>query len=269
MVRLGFYAHAYALDKEEGNNTMYTIKNAAIALGVSESTVRRWIAASNIEKTVIETDKKRIYLTYNEVLALADKHKPLKVNIADQEKFTQERASLYSVEDVARILGTSHNTVRKWIKSSNIEKKLMVTDRKRVYVSYSDIVTLAEKYNITITYDNVTKEQDSNAQEHNHLQEKKLYTVADATLFLGTTEATVRRWLSLYNIEKRTLEADRGRIYITYSDIMMLASKQKRESGYPVDIVTNIREIRSRLEKIEDGILNLEKYIKRSIYLGK
>jgi predicted site-specific integrase-resolvase len=269
MVRLGFYVHAYVLDKEEGNNTMYNIQNVARLLGVSEPTARRWIAESNIEKTVIETDRKRIYITYNDILALADKYKPLKVNIADQEKFSQERAGLYSIDDVARILGVAEQTVRKWMASANIEKKLMANDRKRVYVSYSDIVTLAEKHNRTITYDNVMKEQDSNTQEDDHPQEKKLYTVTDAALFLGAAESTVRRWLPLYNIEKRTVETDRGRIYITYNDIMMLASKRKHESGYPVDIATNIREIRSRLEKIEDGILNLEKYIKRSIYLGK
>jgi hypothetical protein len=49
----------------------------------------------------------------------------------------------------------------------------------------------------------------------------------------------------------------------------MLANEEKRRSGYPVNIATDIREMRSRLEKIEAGILNLEKYIKRSIYIGK
>ena len=248
---------------------MYTIQNAARVLGVSEPTVKKWMAESNIEKTVIETDRKRIYITYNDILTLADKYKPLKVNITDQEKFAQERAGLYSLQDVMRILGVSRTTLIRWIVIANIERKTMTTDRKRAYVSYSDIVTLAEKYNITITYDKITKEQGNNAQDNDYPQEQKLHTVAEAALFLGVTESTVRGWMSLYNIERRTLETDRGRIYITYSDILTLASKQNRQSGYPIDIVTNIREIRSRLEKIEDGILNLEKYIKRSVYLGK
>ncbi len=128
---------------------------------------------------------------------------------------------------------------------------------------------LAEKYNCTIACDNVMEELGSNAQEDGHPQEKKLYTLAEAALFLGVTNSTVSQWLSLYNIEKRTIGTDRRRVYIAYSDILMLASKQKRESVYPVDLVANIREIRCRLEKIEAGILNLEKYIKRSVYLGK
>ena len=266
------YTCICAGEKQKGNNIMYTMQNAARVLGVSEPTVRRWIAESNIERTVIETDRKRIYVSYNDILALADKYKPLKVNIADQEKqekFAQEKAGLYDIKDVARILAVAPSTVINWIRNSNIEKILMSNGRKRVYISYSDMVILAEKHNRTITYDHVTKEQNSNAQEDEHPQKKKLYTVADAALFLGTAEGTVRKWLPLYNIEKRTVETDRGRIYITYSDILMLATKKKREIGYPVDIATSIREMRSRLEKIEDGILNLEKYIKRSTYLGK
>ena len=247
---------------------MYNIHNAARVLGVSVTTIRRWIAPSNIEKTVIETDRKRVYLSYNDIITLADKYKPLKVNITGQENLAQDRAGLYSVDDVVRILGVSHHTVKKWLASSNIQKTLLTTDRRRVYISYSDIVTLAENHNITITYDNRTKEQYSNTPEHAP-QEKKLYTIAEAALFLGVTEVTVREWLALYNVEKRTVETDKGRIYITYSDILTLASKQNRKSGYPVDIATNIREIRSRLEKIEEGILNLEKCIKRSVYLGK
>ncbi len=113
------------------------------------------------------------------------------------------------------------------------------------------------------------KEQGSDAQEDGHPQEKKLYTLAEAAQFLGVAEDTVRQWLSLYDVEKRTVEGDRRRVCIAYSDIMMLASKQKRKNVYPVDIAVNVREIRSRLEGIEAGILNLEKYIKRSVYLGR
>ena len=75
---------------------MYNIHNAARVLGVSVTTIRRWIAPSNIEKTVIETDRKRVYLSYNDILTLADKSKPLKVNITGQENLAQDRAGLYS-----------------------------------------------------------------------------------------------------------------------------------------------------------------------------
>ncbi len=266
---LGVSVCTQVLDKEKGNNTMYTIQNAARALGVAVPTVRRWMERENIEIKKIETDRKRIYLAYSDVLALADKHKPQMVNVINQEKSSQETTGLYSMEDIARLLGVPYDRVRKWIEKSDIEKKMITTDRKRAYISYSDLVTLAEKYNRPIAYDKAVNEQDSDTQENDHLQEEKLYTLADAALFLGVTDDTISRWLSLYNVERRTMEADRRRVYLAYSDIIMLANKRKREGVYPVDIVTNIREIRSRLEKIEAGILNLEKYIKRSVYMGR
>ena len=50
----------------------------------------------------------------------------------------------------------------------------------------------------------------------------------------------------------------------------MLASKHRREDVYPVDMVANMKEVRYRLEKNEEGILNLrEIFFKRSVYLGK
>lgn len=260
----GVYVSVRGFDKGRGGGgVMYTLKNAATVLRVSVKTIRQWIAKDNIETTVIETDRRRRYLSYNDVLALADKHRPQVMNKTDRGKGSQDMTGLYSMEDVAKILGLSYTTVKKWIKDSKTEKKFITTDRMRVYVSYNDIVALAGKHNRTIAHANVTVEQDS------HAQEDKLYTVADASLFLGVTEGTVKEWLSLYNIETKTLEADKQRIYIAYGDLIKLAHKQNRQPSYPVDIITNIKEIRSRLEQIETSILNLEKYIKRSIYLGK
>jgi predicted site-specific integrase-resolvase len=246
---------------------MYTLHNAARVLGVSESTVRKWIKQDNIEITYIETNRKRLYLSYKDVLALADKHKPLKVNRTELGVSYQETTGLYTVLDVARILGVSYRLVRRWIADSGLEKKIIETDRKRIYLSYADIVDLARRYNRSV---GKLPGKEDETQEDSHTEENRLYTVADAALFLGVTTDTLRDWLLRYNIEKRTLETDRRRVYIAYSDIMLLASKQSRKrSVYPVDTAANIREMRGRLERIEAGIVNLEKYIKRSIYLGK
>ena len=248
---------------------MYTLKNAARVLGVSVQTVRSWIVQDRIETTVIETDRKRIYLAYNDVLALADKHRPLRWNGTDQEQSSQELEGLYSVQEVARMLGVQYKTLHEWIVSSGVEKKMITTDRKRSYISYSDLVTLADKHNCTIPCSNLGIEQKTNNQEDSRSQGEKLYTMAEAALFLGVSADTVNRWSSLHNIEKKTVETDRRHAYITYNDIIMLASKHRREDVYPVDMVANMKEVRYRLEKIEEGILNLEKYIKRSVYLGK
>ncbi len=95
---------------------MYTLQNAARALGVTESTVKKWIAQDNIEKTVIENDRKRIYIAYADVLALADKHKTHKVNITEQEKNFQKMTGLYSIRDIAKLLDLSQTTVKRRIK---------------------------------------------------------------------------------------------------------------------------------------------------------
>jgi excisionase family DNA binding protein len=248
---------------------MYTLQNAARVLGVSRQTVRKWIEQDNIETTMLETDRKRIYLAYNDILALADKHRPLKVHGTEQDTSSQDLTGLYSIDDASRLLGVKRKTISKWLSKSNIERKIIITDQRRAYISYSGLVTLAEKHNVSIAYDKVEKEQKSSTQEPIDHQEEKLYTVADAALFLGVAEETVREWLSRYNIERKTLGNDLKHIYISCCDIFMLASKQKHAATYAANMTTNIREIRYRLEQIEAGILNLEKYIKRSIYVGK
>jgi phage antirepressor YoqD-like protein len=193
---------------------MYTIHNAARVLGVSERTVRNWIAQDNIEIEMIETDRKRIYLGYDAVLALADKHRPLQVDATGQEKNYQDLTGLYSIADAAKILDVKHNTARSWIEKPNIEKKVIITDKKRAYISYTGLLALAEKHNRKIAYDKVAQEQNSNTQEDSLSQDDGLYTVADAALFLGVTEDTVREWLSRHNIERLSIENDKKRIYI-------------------------------------------------------
>jgi predicted site-specific integrase-resolvase len=248
---------------------MYAIHNAARVLGVSERTVRRWIAEDNIETTVIETDRKRIYLAYTEVLALADKHKPLKVQGPDQEKNYPDLTGLYSIEHTARLLGVKYKTVQRWISKAKIEKKIIITDQRRSYISYSGLVTLADKYNRPIAYDKHKEGQASSEQEDSDSQERRSYTVSDAAIFLGVAEETVREWLSQHNIERQSKENDRNRIYISRSDLFTLASKHKNAAARAANITYNIREIRYRLEQIEAGIQKLERYIKRSIYIGK
>ncbi len=73
---------------------MYTIKNAARFLGVPVPTIRSWTTKYNIYTKTIDTDRKRIYIAYSDVLAFADKHKPQMVNVTDQEKSSQEMLNL-------------------------------------------------------------------------------------------------------------------------------------------------------------------------------
>jgi predicted site-specific integrase-resolvase len=248
---------------------MYTLQNAARVLGVSPRTVRRWMAEDNIEITMLETDRKRIYLAYTDVLALANKHRPLKAQGPDQEQSSPDLTGLYSITDASDLLGVKYEAARRWISASNIERKTVMTNKRRVYISYTDLIALSEKYNRSIAYDKVAKDCDDNTQEETSSQDDRLYSISDAALFLGVAESTVRQWLSQYNIERQRRENDGRHVYISHSDLSMLASKQKHATIHATNITTNIREIKYRLDQIEAGIQRLEQYIKRSIYMGK
>lgn len=245
---------------------MYTLHNAARLLGVSISTLRRWMDEDDMEITRIETDRKRIYLAYDDILALSAKHRPLKVPGIEQGESNQELIGLYSISEVASLLGAKRSTVKVWVANADIEKKVIMTDRKRLYISYTGLVTLADKHNRTIAYDKVRIEQADNTQEECHSHDEKLYSVIDAALFLGVSEDTIRNWLSLYKIEKKRMADDRKRVYISYSDIILLESKQKHSAIHAASMTNNIKEIRYRLEQIEAGLLKLEKYIEVLIY---
>lgn len=265
--------NAQVPDNSEQHNTL---ESAAHTLGVSVQTIKKWIRQDNIQKTVLDNDKRRVYITHNDVIALAHKHRPLTIKKLDQQKSTHQLTGLYSLADIQRLLGVTKSTLDNWLAHTDIEKKVIVTDKKRVYISYSDILKLAEKYNHTIAYDTATQEQNdhpqadtqdnSQTQANNHAHGKKLYTIAEAALFLGVTDNTVKQWLSRYNIPKHTLETDKTRIYIAYSDLIQLANKQNRKRAYPITISSDIKEIRYRMENMDASLLKLLEHIKSAKY---
>src|SRR5579859_5993193 len=130
---------------------MYTLETAGKKLGVSKRTVRRWIKEDEMDVEIIETDRKRVYLTYNDLVALSNKHRSLKIKLDPHPNYP-DLTGLYSVQDVARVFGVDETTVKRWMRDTGIEKKVIGTDRRRGYVGYSDLVTLANKSNRTIPY---------------------------------------------------------------------------------------------------------------------
>ena len=242
---------------------MYTIESAAKVLGVSKRTVWEWIRKDGLKVKKMEGDGKRVYLAEEDLVALADKHQAVKARV-DQERDYPDLTGLYSMQDVARILGVKTTTVKHWLKNKKVEKTLVTTDRKRVYVGYSGLVTMANQHNCLISYESGMPEQGSGATA-----EEKLYTLVETAQLLDVSEKTVRKWLLLYNIEGKKVESDKGHMYITHSDVLLLAGKNPREGRYPVSLATDIGEMKSRLEKIEAAIVRLEGYIKRSVYLGR
>src|SRR5579859_4873555 len=225
---------------------MYTVRSAALTLGVSLSTMRRWIAESGVGKS-IETDRTRVYITYDDLALLAFKHgrkmeQEAKRDKALQEQEEQEGDKLYSIVDTARLLNVSVATVKVWLSQSRVEKKVIITDRKRVYISYRDIVLLAHKHSIP---DRVNKE------------EKVFYTIEDVTLFFGVTSATVRRWMRGAHVRGKITETKcaycrktKRRVSLSSDDVRLLAELYKPAMS-SVDVSAYIRDIKSNLAQIK------------------
>jgi DNA-binding transcriptional MerR regulator len=127
---------------------MYTIQSAAWVLGVPRTTVRRWMEQAGIEKVVIEADRVRKYIADIDVLMLSDKHcrKLGKLEKITRRKDDDQDKDLYTLSEVAKFLGVTVNTVRKWLLEAGMEKKYIVTDKRRVYVCFYDILVLVNMH---------------------------------------------------------------------------------------------------------------------------
>ena len=114
---------------EQGEKELYTIEEAALFLGVSANTVRRWLETSAISKEVIRTDRPRVYIQQSDVMLLADQHQK-----------NPQGQDFYTIKDTAQLLSVSTRTVRTWIEKFAINKKVIRTDRLRVYIQYSHLM---------------------------------------------------------------------------------------------------------------------------------
>ena len=273
---------------------MYTIQKAAAMLGIPESTVRAWMEQCGIAGKVIRTDRKRLYITHNDMNMLID-HLDRKVakreaNRREQKGYNAEvienndsrhyqvnaEGSFYSLSGVASILDVSLNTVKGWIKQHNIDKKMLSTDRRRAYISHADVLRLADLHGRAIVKN--LRADITVKQEDNHLQEEvkqKLYSLSEVAAYLNASQASVQNWIKQHNIEKKLKIADRRRVCITFNDVLLLAELHNRPvnpSISPVNVVEELKEMRSKLEKlaseVEDIKHDLRLFVKRSIYIG-
>ena len=94
-------------------------------------------------------------------------------------------------------------------------------------------------------------------------------------MYLNVTKATVSRWISERNIEKKERSADRRQTYITYNDVLMLAELYDRKvvsNVCPINIVEELKEVRGKLKalasEVEDIKHDFRVYVSRSIYVG-
>ncbi len=213
-------------DKNSQGQELYTLAEAAKFLEVSVDTVKMWLSQSAIQKKVVVTDRKRVYLSYDDILLLVWKHrhkiqverKDLEGTVISQEgdyyQIEQGEKELYTIEETALFLGVSASTVRRWLETSNISKKVIRTDRSRVYIQQSDVMLLAD-------------------QHQKKPQEQDFYTIKDTAQLLSVSTRTVRTWIEKFAISKKVIRTDRPRVYIQYSHLMMYcisASEQVQSS---------------------------------------
>ncbi len=273
---------------------MYTIQKAAAMLGIPEKTVKGWMKQCGIEGKIITTDRKRLYITDTDMNMLIDhldqkitksENRKLKqkgnnaeVTIKKEDECSQEqkKEDFYSLVGAASFLDVSMCTVKDWIKKHNIEKKIKITDRKRVYIAHDDVLRLAELHGRKVSKkglaDLTVQREDINAQGDG---KDELYSVAEVASYLNASKDSVRKWIRQHNIEKKIKITDRRRVCIAYNDVLLLADLYKRNVETdlsPVNVVEELKEIRSKLREfaseIEDIKHDLRLFAKRSIYIG-
>ncbi len=271
---------------------MYSLQKAAAVLGISERTVRAWMKKFSIKGKIVETDRRRKYLTHSDMNQLID-HIASKVaenekeksnrqvnnryrRVDDKDTYYSENTGerFYSLAGAASLLGVAVNKVQTWIKQQNIEKKVINTDRKRVYISDNDVIRLADLHKRKVTLQapvDLPPQREMNIEQTDM---DKLYSLKEAALCLNASQTTLRIWLRQDNIEKKTITTDKGRIYIAYKDILRLADLHNREivlNPSPIDLVEEVKEIKKKLEKavsdIEDIKHDLRLLVKRSIFI--
>ncbi len=210
---------------------MYTLQCAASVLGVSKATVKRWIAQAGIKKVIIQTDAARAYITHDDVVTLANKNfrKLVKLDKTTNQGSNSPEQDLYTMEEIAKFIGVALVTVKRWLKESDIEKKFIVTDRRRVYVSYRDMLGLA------IQHRNKTKKEDSMIGGREDVtslkvatgEDKDLYTIKDLIQIFNVSSHTIERWIRKFDISKTHIYTDRKRTYIHRSDVLMLVRRHQ------------------------------------------
>jgi predicted site-specific integrase-resolvase len=210
---------------------MYTLQCAALVLGVSKTTVRRWIDQAGIEKVTIQTDKARMYITHNDVVMLAEKNlrKLGKLDKTTDRDSNSPEQDFYTMEEIATFIGVSLLTVERWLKEHEIEKKFIVTDRRRVYVSYHDVLWLAIQHRYKPKREEVTigGREDIASLKVATGRDKDLYTIKEISQILGVSSYTIGRWIKKLNISKNYIYTGRERVYIHRRDVLMLVRRHQ------------------------------------------
>jgi transposase len=263
---------------------MYSLQKAAALLGRSEHTIKRWMNRYDIKRVLVETDRRRVYISDNDMKTLTDhiyqkvtkdEEKTEIYNKTNREVITNEEGKYYSLASVASLLGVSVVSVKKWSRQDHIEKKLIVTDKKRAYIAYDDVLLIAELHGCKVSsklYEDTDIQGEINAIEHDM---DELCSIKEVALYLNVSHSAVRRWIGQANIEKKTKFVGREIACITYRDVLLLAELHRCAivpNASSLTVKEEIKVIKGKLKElavdIEDIKHDFRLYVKRSIYIG-
>ncbi len=263
---------------------MYSIQKAAELLGKSVSTVRRWIKCFDIKLVEVTTDIKRVYIADDDMNRLVDHITQKIASSADKTRqyhkhkrdvITTGEGKYYSFAGAASLLGVSAISIKRWSQQDDIEKKLIKTDVKRVYISHNDMLRIAEIHRIKLSSKAIA---DTSAKIENKATETDMDTlcsIKEVALYLDVSRNTARNWIRAANIETKTKFMGREVVCITYRDIVRLADLHKCDilPKLPtLSINEEIKVIKGKLQEIvaeiEDIKHDFRLFVKRSIYIG-
>jgi len=148
---------------------MYDIDSVAALLGRSRSRIYRWLKSCGLKTTVITLDRRRAYISDEDMLVLLAhfnrnhpgheikeeicekyrKEPPVIKEVSEEmlDHYNIAENDLNSLQDVALFFGVSPRTVRRWIQERNIETvRMKRAGRMLLYIKYDDILALTRFY---------------------------------------------------------------------------------------------------------------------------
>ena len=135
-----------------GEGKFYSFAGAALLLGVSVISVKRWSMQDGMPQKFLISGRKRWYIPHDDLFHIAELHR-LRIapnalaEISAQREVNATQTNmdkLCSTKEVALYLDIAHNTAKKWIREARIEFKTKFMGKEARYITYGDVVRLAE-----------------------------------------------------------------------------------------------------------------------------
>ena len=189
--------------KKPTDPTLLTPKEAAAFLGISKSTLEKWLVQYNIPKQRPDPTNRRVYIHALDVAQL---------EMLYPQKTTA--SSFLTPKEAAAYLGVSRRTLENWLTQYDIPKhSSSYLHTRRVHIRRSDIVELARLH---------PKKPTDNS----------LLTLNEAAAHLGISQSTLRRWLTRHAIPTQRIDPTSRCVYLHHTDVVKLAQLHpKRRQG--------------------------------------